>query len=126
MTLWFKPKHKVVARIYKIVRRYCARAHTENGQYSGTTRLNGRCWGPDWADRQRVLHEFTAFHRSNVPPEEWEELHEGASETAVLLPGPAAPPPSNGGDRDITDQMDARVRSKFNPAQKMVPSDKAP
>jgi hypothetical protein len=53
-------------------------------------------------------------------------LHEGASETAVLLPGPAAPPPSNGGDRDITGQMDARVRSKFNPAQKMVPSDKAP
>jgi hypothetical protein len=30
------------------------------------------------------------------------EQHEGASETAVLLPGPAAPPPSNGGDRDIT------------------------
>jgi hypothetical protein len=30
------------------------------------------------------------------------ELYEGASETAVLLPGPTAPPPSNWGDRDIT------------------------
>jgi hypothetical protein len=30
------------------------------------------------------------------------ELHEGAIETAVLLQGPAVPPPSNGGHRDIT------------------------
>jgi hypothetical protein len=31
VTLWFRPKHKVVAQIEKIVRRYCALAHAKMG-----------------------------------------------------------------------------------------------
>jgi hypothetical protein len=31
VTLWFKPKHKVVAQIEKIVGRYCAQAHAKMG-----------------------------------------------------------------------------------------------
>jgi hypothetical protein len=43
------------------------------------------------------------------------EQHKGASETAVLLPGPAAPPLSNGGDRDITTLFQAATDTRMVP-----------
>jgi hypothetical protein len=43
------------------------------------------------------------------------ERHKSASETAVLLPGPAAPPPSNGGDRDITTLFQLATDTRMEP-----------
>jgi hypothetical protein len=75
VTLWFKPKHKVVAQIEKIVRRYCAQAHAKMGNIVAPRDEMVAAGAPIGQVDNDCYSSSPVCTDKNVPPDEWEEPH---------------------------------------------------